>query len=56
MSVITAITREEYKLQKENIEVLDQEWLSLMHEAQKLGLSIEEIIQFLKNPILPSKN
>ncbi|WP_338449605.1 anti-repressor SinI family protein [Niallia oryzisoli] len=33
----------------ENGQVLDQEWLELIKEAQDLGLSIEEVRDFLLN-------
>lgn len=39
MSVITAAEKE-----------LDQDWLGLINEAKKLGLSIEEIRDFLTDP------
>ncbi|WP_369900541.1 anti-repressor SinI family protein [Bacillus manliponensis] len=40
----------------ENIETLDQEWFHLIREAQQIGLSIEEIEQFLNNPNLLVEN
>lgn len=33
----------------ENEKVLDQEWLELIKQAQDLGLSIEEVRDFLIN-------
>ncbi len=34
-------------VQEKVIEVIDEEWLTLISEAKKLGLSIEEIQSFL---------
>ncbi|NGY75633.1 DNA-binding anti-repressor SinI [Bacillus megaterium] len=33
--------------EKENILSIDQEWVSLMESARKLGLTIEEVRKFL---------
>nr|MDH3134558.1 DNA-binding anti-repressor SinI [Priestia aryabhattai] len=33
--------------EKENILLIDQEWVSLMESARKLGLTIEEVQRFL---------
>ncbi|MEW4230247.1 anti-repressor SinI family protein [Priestia megaterium] len=34
-------------LKKENVLLIDQEWVSLMEAARKLGLTIEEVRRFL---------
>ncbi|MEH7095823.1 anti-repressor SinI family protein [Neobacillus vireti] len=34
-------------------EETDKEWLDLIVEAKKLGLSIEEIKEFLEKPVKP---
>ncbi|WP_081356460.1 DNA-binding anti-repressor SinI [Priestia aryabhattai] len=34
-------------MKKENILLIDQEWVSLMESARKLGLTIEEVQRFL---------
>ena len=30
-----------------NVHLLDEEWIGLMEEAKKLGLTVEEVKQFL---------
>ncbi|MBX4160199.1 DNA-binding anti-repressor SinI [Priestia megaterium] len=34
-------------MKKENILLIDQEWVSLMESARKLGLTVEEVQRFL---------
>ncbi|MBX9987803.1 MULTISPECIES: anti-repressor SinI family protein [Priestia] len=34
-------------MKKENVLSIDQEWVSLMESARKLGLTIEEVRRFL---------
>lgn len=35
-------------MNKTNIVILDKEWMQLIFEAKKLGLTIEEIKKYLK--------
>ncbi|MBX9969216.1 anti-repressor SinI family protein [Priestia aryabhattai] len=34
-------------MKKENVLSIDQEWISLMESARKLGLTVEEVRRFL---------
>ncbi|MFP7156283.1 anti-repressor SinI family protein [Priestia aryabhattai] len=34
-------------MKKENVLSVDQEWISLMESARKLGLTVEEVRRFL---------
>ncbi|MED3897032.1 MULTISPECIES: DNA-binding anti-repressor SinI [Priestia] len=34
-------------MKKENILLIDQDWVSLMESARKLGLTVEEVQRFL---------
>ncbi|WP_349768468.1 anti-repressor SinI family protein [Priestia megaterium] len=34
-------------MKKENVLSIDQEWVSLMESARKLGLTVEEVRRFL---------
>ncbi|OUT32759.1 hypothetical protein B1R96_03035 [Priestia aryabhattai] len=34
-------------MKKENVLSIDQEWISLMESARKLGLTVEEVRKFL---------